>query len=403
MNKKLIAVAVASAVGAPALALAQASTVQIYGGVRADYVYMDAGAGMLKRDRLQRYDSGIGIKGEEKLGGGLSAWFQLESTAGIEGSGITSGASGAWNDRNSAVGLKGAFGNVFFGHWDMPYKLTHGAEYRPFSTAGPFGVGAIMHNETAGNTDNITNVASFSRRQGQSVSYHSPTWNGFNFRAAFSTASETVNNLLVTNTTVAATAAKPRLWSVGATYASGPLYIGAGYERHRNYNPAAQAAYIGGDDRAWDIAAAYTFAGQFRVGAIYESIEYDLAAGQNLEKDSWGLTGAWKMGGPHELRVGYFRAKDTKGNSLGVNVNSFAAPLTAAGAVNPGTGADMWMIQYANRLSKRTEVNIGYSKLGNDLNARYRINGFVRNTCQGALAGCSRDQDAFAVGINHKF
>ncbi len=35
MNKKLIAVAVASALGAPGVALAQASTVQIYGAMDA--------------------------------------------------------------------------------------------------------------------------------------------------------------------------------------------------------------------------------------------------------------------------------------------------------------------------------------------------------------------------------
>ena len=43
MQKKLIAVAMAGAFGAPALALAQTSTVQIYGTVNMEYGYVDAG------------------------------------------------------------------------------------------------------------------------------------------------------------------------------------------------------------------------------------------------------------------------------------------------------------------------------------------------------------------------
>ena len=51
MNKKLIAVAVAGALGAPGAALAQASTVQIYGTVVLNYAYLDSGNGILKTDR----------------------------------------------------------------------------------------------------------------------------------------------------------------------------------------------------------------------------------------------------------------------------------------------------------------------------------------------------------------
>src|SRR3990172_4641772 len=43
MNKKLIAVAVASALGVPAVAWAQASTVQIYGRAYLEYGFIDQG------------------------------------------------------------------------------------------------------------------------------------------------------------------------------------------------------------------------------------------------------------------------------------------------------------------------------------------------------------------------
>ena len=41
MQKKLLAVAVAGALGAPAFALAQTSTVQIYGTMYVEYGYVD--------------------------------------------------------------------------------------------------------------------------------------------------------------------------------------------------------------------------------------------------------------------------------------------------------------------------------------------------------------------------
>ena len=88
MNKKLLAVAVAGALGSPAVVLAQTSTVQIYGTMYVEYSFADQGSGpgpaFLERtevDFLQTPGSNIGFKGEEKLGGGLSAWFQCESTA----------------------------------------------------------------------------------------------------------------------------------------------------------------------------------------------------------------------------------------------------------------------------------------------------------------------------------
>ena len=76
MQKKLIAVAVAGALTAPAVALAQTSTVQIYGKITYEYGIADQGNG---RPRVDYADSpggsAIGFRGEEKLGGGLSAWF----------------------------------------------------------------------------------------------------------------------------------------------------------------------------------------------------------------------------------------------------------------------------------------------------------------------------------------
>jgi predicted porin len=61
--------------------------------------------------------SAVGFKGQEQLGGGMSAWFQCESSADVRGLN-----QDGFCGRNSAVGLKGGWGNLFFGRWDTPFK-----------------------------------------------------------------------------------------------------------------------------------------------------------------------------------------------------------------------------------------------------------------------------------------
>ena len=95
MNKKLMTLAVAGAFAAPAAALAQASNVQIFGTMYMEYAYAKQGAAQHDRQLairltstfMQSPGSEIGVKGEEALGGGMSAWFQCTSTADIRGGG----------------------------------------------------------------------------------------------------------------------------------------------------------------------------------------------------------------------------------------------------------------------------------------------------------------------------
>src|SRR5690606_27635528 len=122
MQKKLIAVAVAGALAAPAAALAQ-STVQVYGTAYMEWGFINQGPDNTaapfdpaNADVLQAPGSAVGFKGEEKLGGGMSAWFQCESSADLRGVNQNGFCS-----RNSAVGLKGSFGNAFIGIWDTPF------------------------------------------------------------------------------------------------------------------------------------------------------------------------------------------------------------------------------------------------------------------------------------------
>src|SRR5436190_2695435 len=155
MQKKLIAVAVGSALTAigAAPALAQNATVNVFGTLYAEYASINNGA-KSATEPYQRYDhfqnpgSEIGFRGEEKLGGGMSAWFQCTSSMDYRGSGnsssTTSPAGSTLCTRNSALGMKGGFGNIFFGNWQTPFTRVNLQSNTGANDTGVFGNAHIM-------------------------------------------------------------------------------------------------------------------------------------------------------------------------------------------------------------------------------------------------------------------
>jgi predicted porin len=395
MKRKLLSVAVATAFAAPGAVLAQSSTVQIYGTVIVNYNIADFGKAAAAVDKpradfLNAHDANIGFRGEEKLGGGLSAWFQCESSLSLD-----SGGNDGLCGRNSAMGFKGGFGNVFVGTWDTPMKLT-AAPARPYSTSGIYGMGGLLWNESGNNVGNGALGAgatgngntgqfeySFTRRQNNSINYHS-NFGGVGVFAQVTAANES------TGTTNAMTYNKPRMWGLGVNYAAGPMYLGAGYERHKDFNPASQAAYNGGSDNAWTLSGAYTI-GTFKLSGIFTHIKYETAAAADLKVSSWGVFGDWAIGGPHKVRMSYVQQRDTKGNHVG-NIGAFVGNGGAG-----STGAKQYTLQYAYGFSKRTEVNFGYSRITNEANAIQRLQ------TAGPRAFAGEDQSAFAIGVKHSF
>ena len=136
MKKKLIALAVAGAF-APAMALAQGTNVTIYGTLNADLEWVKAdgasaaiavapfpapvsGFNTNSRARVSSNSSNLGFRVREDLGGGMTAWAQCESSANVDAGG------GTLCSRNTGLGVEGAWGNIFLGQWDTPYKSATG-------------------------------------------------------------------------------------------------------------------------------------------------------------------------------------------------------------------------------------------------------------------------------------
>ena len=384
MNKKVMALAVAGALAAPAAALAQ---VQIGGGIHLQYFSHDSGATNSKKtDVLTTSEPEIRISGEEKLGGGMSAWFQCTSSFDILGTGVEGAATGGqWCGRNSAIGFKGGFGNVFAGTWDTPQKNVVNVARGWWGGTNTLQGGSLvlLGNGAQSNVGNTG--ASMYRRQARLVSYHSPNWGGFTLQAGASAGNE--STALSDGSPL-----KPRMWSFSGMFTTGPLFAGLGYENHKDFNPAglAAAAYTGGTDKNWNLTVGYTIAGVARLSALYMDNKYEIgnAAAQTLDKKGWALYADWRIAGPNSLYAQYATVDDSKGNST-VSVGRYSPAGAAA------TGANVYGFAYGYSFSKRTQGYVAYNQMKNDGGSNFTL-----GASSGSIGG---KQKVIGVGLRHSF
>lgn len=237
MNKKLIALAIAGASVVPAAMAQTANPVTLYGRVyvTAEFVESDTND---QRGRIEDQSSLIGVRGTEDLGGGLKAFFQLETNFRPDSNNTTFAA------RNSAIGLQGAFGSVLVGRWDMPFKSATIA-------VDPFGDLTI-----GGITGTLSDRGNFDRRDQNVLQYWSPDMGGFAFRLAV-TANEGKTASL-----------DPQDYGANVTFTRGPMYLFAAYEQHDDSSATLP------EEKAWAAGGSFAF-GPVKIGGQYQEIEKD--------------------------------------------------------------------------------------------------------------------------------
>src|SRR5437762_10499375 len=160
MQKKLLTMAVAGALAAPCIALAQ-SSVEVYGTINmafGKFKYSEgtaAGTSSVSKWDVAQGASNYGLRGRENVGGGLTAWFQIEQNAPMERSNDIAITPAS---RNSAVGIQGGFGNIFVGQWTTPWADLDALW--GIGTVGFWGpvTGIIGRRETTGTAPNYTCV-----------------------------------------------------------------------------------------------------------------------------------------------------------------------------------------------------------------------------------------------------
>jgi predicted porin len=365
MNKKLMAVAVAGALAAPAVALAQTT---IYGTLKAEYGFAsqpNTGANATRHDAesLNSGASNIGFRGEEKLGGGMAAWYQCESDLRFLSG--TTRTSGSICDRNSAIGLKGGFGNFYIGTWDSPIKRASGVT-RITEETGWTGSQHMTLSSDAG-------PAGFSERYTQTVNYDTPNMGGFTVSAQFT-------SLAATRDATEVTVAEGRVIGLGAQFATGPLAVVAAYEK-RDEN-RADTVNVNAEDTGWLIGVRYRI-GPVTLGLTYTDLEADNGTGTVIARNAWNLAGEWQIGAG-AIRAGYALADDTDVN----------------GATVSSSGAKQYQIGYWHNLSKRTKAYAAYVKLDNDSAGVYNLTGLAAG---GTNVFPGESADVVAFGLFHTF
>ena len=385
MKQKLIAVAVAGAFAAPAVALAQSSSVQIYGTINAEYTF--AGSQDLSTttksnswDGLSSGASNIGFRGEEKLSGGNSAWFQCETDLGFlkgdsDATKAFNSTSNGWCTRNSALGLKGNMGSFFIGTWDSPSKLATG-KLRYGNEAGALSVQSFL---VSNNKGNAAFKATFSARNANSINWVSPSFNGVTATVQTTTTSSAK--------TVTTAGLKGRSTGVMLDYAAGPLTAVVAYQESKdNRADASNAATAGIKDSATIIGGKYKI-GNLNFGASYYQLKDQQSTSVETQRNSYNLGAGYKLSGPHAVWAGYSRAGDIKANK----------GTPASGTTGANTGGKVWILGYTHDLSKRTVAGASYIRAKNDSNTdAYNLSG-----TDDAKIGSS--SSAFVFNLTHKF
>ncbi|WP_089730000.1 porin, partial [Candidatus Thiosymbion oneisti] len=224
MNRKLISLAVAAAVTAPAAALADAT---LYGKAHVSIDWFDIkeidykGWG-LNRGKIGKGNSRasrLGVKGSEDLGAGLKAIYQVEFGIPLANERNYHIADGEFNTgsgetglkmRNSYVGLKGDFGTFLAGRHDTPLKI---------STSK-----LELFNDTMADYEGTVGFDDI--RADNAILYVTPSFSGFQFAAATIPGSASTRDGLPNRKSDSLSEG----YSLAATYGNGPWYFGAAYE-----------------------------------------------------------------------------------------------------------------------------------------------------------------------------
>ncbi len=360
MQKKIIALAIASALTAPALAFADTANANFYGVLNGDVELVKAGGApataATSRGRITSNASRFGVNGSDDLGNGLSAIYQIESRVNLAGTETTGGAGVFDGIRNTNLGLKGAFGTAFIGQWDTPFKVSHN-KVELFDNTTIATATAILGSISG--SQNKFNV-----RQGSSVQYWTPDMAGFKVMGAYSTKNDvpdTANN----NGT-------PRLASVSGAYDAGPIYVALAYEQHKAAPVGAASALT---DKGTRLVGAFT-TDVFQVGLTYEKLTIASATGDKSRN-------AVSVEGKFSLPAGTIGATYTRAGDMTGTANSGATQLS---------------LRYGYMMSKRTEAYAMYTNINNKAAASYNFSDVAT-----IPANVGSKVSGFGAGVRHTF
>lgn len=371
MKKSAIALAVAAAlVGSSAFA-----DTTLYGSARVSVDYTDldttyTGAraadgslipivkGFTAWDVVNN-SSRLGVRGEEDLGGGLSAIYQYEF-------GVDPTEGGNWNsNRPKWVGLKGtSWGSVTLGTQWTPY-------YNVLGISDVFNNSANTFLQRTGYLGSV-----YGTRMDNSLVYSSPNWSGFGFQAMLvmngdvsandpTTPSELQkcdpNNKLPCNLS-----SSIDMYQLNATYKNGPFFAGVAYMAVDGpgfsyyFNDPAYTGFKytlpnWSDGNQWGLALGYN-SGPFAVTLNYEDGDLNTlyyGGGTNIY-----LTGAYTFGN-NVIRAAYGYTDPDK-SQVPYYTNGVQTGRLTQDSINT------FVLGYQYNFSKRTRAWVEYTNSDTD-------------------------------------
>lgn len=349
MKKSLIALAALAAAGA---ASAQ-SSVTLYGRIDANVTYQDPGSAVNGGEAVWKMNDGTtngvggsrwGLRGTEDLGGGLKAYFVLEQGFNVD-NGSAADAARLFN-RQAYVALgSSSLGDIRLGRQQtLTRELNLG--FTDVTGESELSVVETLLSATAPAPSAIL-FQNLGTRVDNAVQYLSPVWGGFQVRAMVAAGEGTP-------------ATNQRLQGISATYASGPLKVGAVFEQYDGWNDVIT---VGGN---YNFGVATVFAGYQQSSDVGTQTAQWFVGGESVDQKAYNL-GVLVPFGAFELR-GQYTASTIETAAGDVDVQKYGASL-----------------RYS--LSKRTQLYAAVTQRSGDDNID---DGFARKT-------------EYVFGVGHNF
>lgn len=354
-----VALAASSASFAQSAASNTGSQVSLYGILDAN-VQVLSGANTTTRVQSGGLQgSRFGVRGTEDLGGGLRAFFTLESGINLDDG--TNGQGAFWG-RQAFVGLNTPYGQVSLGR---QYGSLFGLS-NEFSQFGNVGVGASTAviggfggYEPVRGSDASGTVNGGPARLNNSIKYETPDFNGFKAGA------------LVGLGEVAGGTKETRVADIYGRYTKNGVDAMLSYVDDKNAAAGLQV-------RTLSAAGAYSFGGAYRVlGGV---ISVDDRSAANIDGTGYWIGGDYRVGA-HTFKTQYVQSKldhatlDGKTQALGVG--------------------------YQYDLSKRTALYSSLTRFKND-GVGY-IARAAGSLPAGVTSATDRNVTEFVSGIRHSF
>ena len=404
MKKSLFALAAFTAVAGTAQAQ---SSVSVYGILDAGYIGANQkGVGSTVTNSSQTSAIGqsaestsrLGFKGNEDIGGGLSAFFTVEVGLTPTGGAVTTAST--WNNRQSFVGLKkNGIGQFAIGTQYTPVfnaasatspgqlnNLVGDVVYATNVLTGPANTaaGTGPYGSNAASSQPGANNDAFTSRTNSTLSAKTDTFAGFSASAVM------VMNNSNTNQTANTVGGQTNNngWGLSADYTWNKLYVTAAYQALKNSTPGTASAPT---PNLWNAA----------VGDVNMQ-DNQTMAGATYDFGILKAYAQWVSRKATDVKDTSYYAKRTA-QQIGVRsyitpvIETFASIGTgrvqAFGQSNPTANFTGYQLGSNYYLSKRTNL---YAIFGSSQTSSV-------SNITGSTAGTGASVNNYAVGVRHTF